>query len=254
LAQQWFQQQYPQPDAARWYLMNPVTEHRFDSVAQMQEALYQWSLSTLQRALAQQGQVSVLLSGGRTPLPFYARLAQAPLPWSRINLALCDERWISTDLEISNEHAIRHAFAGNPQALQQFIAMKTHEASAGAAVDSCNQRYRQLPWPSALTVLGMGSDGHTASLFPGATGIEYALQEPTFCAAIDAIPSPVTGPCSERMTLTLWALLQSRHSALLFTGDDKWRVYQAAREREDPQLPISLLLHRTTAFDVFWCP
>jgi len=234
--------------------MNTVSEHRFDSIALLQEALYQWSLGTLQQALARSGQVSVLLSGGRTPLPFYARLAEAPLPWSRINMALCDERWISADMEDSNEHAIRHVFAGNPKALQQFIAMKTPDASARVAVDDCNQRYRQLPWPPALTVLGMGLDGHTASLFPGATGIEYALREPTFCTAIEAIPSPVTGACSERMTLTLWALLQSRHSALLFTGDDKWRVYQEAREREDAQLPVSLLLHRTTALDVFWCP
>ncbi len=233
--------------------MKSLTEHRFGSVAALNEALYQWSLAILLRAFDQHEQVSMLVSGGRTPLPFYARLAQAPLPWSRLQMALCDERWISADMELSNEHAIRNAFAGNPQVLQNFTSMKTPHEHAGAAVDTCNQRYATLPWPPALTVLGMGSDGHTASLFPGATGLDHALHAQGFCAAIKALPSQITGPCVERMTLTLWALLQSRHTALLITGEDKWHVYQAAREREDQQRPVSLLLHRAAAIDVFWC-
>ncbi len=234
--------------------MGALAEHRFASVLELQDALFQWSIDMLQRALAQQDQLSVLLSGGRTPLPFYARLAQAPLPWSRLQLALVDERWVPADSDSSNEHAIRDAFAGNAQALQNLTVMKTADASAGAGVVNCNENYRRLPWPPALTVLGMGPDGHTASLFPGAAGLDYALQASVHCAAIAAVPSAVTGACTERMTLTLWALLQSQHTALLFTGEDKWRVYQAARAHEDLQLPVSLLLQRATAIDVFWCP
>ena len=234
--------------------MGVIAEHRFASVDELQDALYHRSTDILQQALAQQQRISLLLSGGRTPLPFYARLAQAPLPWARLQLALVDERWISADMEISNEHAIRNAFAGNPKALQQLTVMKTADASASAGVTNCNEHYARLPWPPALTVLGMGSDGHTASLFPGAAGLGLALHTSTFCAAIDALPSHVTGPCTERMTLTLWALLQSQRCVLLFTGEDKWRVYQAAREREDLNKPVSFLLQRASTLDVFWCP
>ena len=132
--------------------------------------------------------------------------------------------------------------------------MKTADASAQTAVAACNARYATLAWPPALGILGMGNDGHTASLFPGAEGLQQALASTAFCAAINARPSAVTGACTERMTLTLSALLQCERVALLVTGDDKWQVYQRAKAGEDTALPVSLVLARAAQVDVFWSP
>lgn len=230
-----------------------LTEHRYKSKAELQLAAGDWCSKVLQQSLVKQDAVSVLLSGGSTPMPIYERLAQAPLPWPRIHMAQVDERWVEPDHELSNERAIRQAFAAAPAALQNFVAMKRSSQSAAIAVDDCNRRYAALP-PAALCILGMGVDGHTASLFSAAAGLISGLTSHTPCAAIEARHSAATGVCTERMTMTLWALLQSAHIGLLITGEDKWKLYQTARAHEDKTLPVSLLLKRATSIDVFWCP
>ncbi len=181
-------------------------------------------------------------------------MSQAALPWQRLQLALVDERWVPTTHPASNERALRQCFAGNDMALQNFTGMYTGALHAAQAVDDCSHRYSALAWPATLAVLGMGTDGHTASLFPGAVGLEVALGTHNLCAAIDAIPSTSTGDCTERMTLSLHALLQCRQLVLLIQGDDKWQVYQRAKQRADSSLPISLLLQQAQAIQVFWSP
>lgn len=233
--------------------MAPV-EQRFDSATAMTAAAAACCLPLIADALRVQPSATLLLSGGRTPLPLYAQLSQAALPWQRLQLALVDERWLPTTHVASNERALRQCFAANAAALQRITGMYDGSPHAAQAVDACNRRYAALDWPATLAVLGMGSDGHTASLFAGAAGLDTALQTRNHCAAIDAIPSPVTGDCTERMTLSLHALLQCRQLVLLLSGDDKWQVYQRAKQQADSSLPISLLLQKTQAIQVFWSP
>lgn len=231
-----------------------LSEHRFETADALLDALYATTLPLLQQALQQSGNALLLLSGGRTPLPFYTRLAQAPLDWQRLQLALVDERWLPVTHVNSNEGALRRCFAGNSIALQQLTGMYSGEAAPAGAVADCNARYAALRWPATVAVLGMGGDGHTASLFPAARGLDNALTTQDYCAAIDAIPSAVTGSCTERMTLTLHALRQCSHLLLIITGDDKWNVYQHAKQQADKSLPLSLVLQQAQSVEVFWSP
>jgi 6-phosphogluconolactonase len=229
-----------------------IKEHLLGNPSDLNESLYAWSVNLLQPADGKE--VSLLLSGGTTPLPFYRKLAGAPLPWYKMRVGLVDERWVSLDHELSNELAIRMAFTKNTHARRTFMGMKTSARTAELGVADCNARYAQFPWPATLAILGMGSDGHTASWFPNSKGLQEALFEKRYCTAINAEANLITGPCTERMTLTLWALLQCERIALVITGDTKRQVYEKARAVPDPKVPVSLLLALAAKVDVFWCP
>ena len=111
-----------------------------------------------------------------------------------------------------------------------------------ALAHAASQRLATQPWPLDVAVLGMGEDGHTASLFPGAAGLAQALH----ASGPVAWTRPLNAPHA-RLTLTLPALLATRELVLPLLGPAKLRVYQQARLHADDHLPISLLLHQHQA-------
>ncbi|HHX82076.1 MAG TPA: 6-phosphogluconolactonase [Pseudomonadaceae bacterium] len=231
-------------------------EHRFESAQALHEALYHHCCGALSRDLAQHERISILLSGGSTPLPLYRMLTTAALPWQRITPALVDERWVPTDDPASNEGKIRECFTDNPVLQRNLVGMFIPGSSAREAESQCNQRYAGLPQPASFCLLGIGSDGHTASLFPGAEGLATALDSVLPCQALQARPSPVTGPYLERMSLTLSGILATRQIILLFSGADKQRVYrQALSDANKLALPVAAVLQQTDVpIHVFYCP
>ena len=164
----------------------PVTEHKFSDREQMLDALYDAMVVDLEQALDAQAQATLLLSGGSTPAPLYRRLANAPLDWARIDVALVDERWVAADDEASNERLLRETLLTGNAAKARFTGMKNEALSPFDGAAECNARYAALPAPGTICLLGMGADGHTASLFPNAEGLEAALASQQHCAAIRA--------------------------------------------------------------------
>jgi 6-phosphogluconolactonase len=231
-----------------------ITEHLFDDRAAMTEALYKVFITDITQAINLNQQATILLSGGSTPVPLYQKLSTANLDWQKINTALVDERWVKTSNVASNERLLAENLYCNTTSYICFTGMKNEKPSAFAAEAECNTRYAKLPSPFTLCLLGMGPDGHTASLFPGAKGLEQALNAEQHCAAIQAVSSETTGEFVERMTMTRWGILKSRKIILLITGDDKWEVYQQARNSPaSVDLPVSFFLHQDAVpVDVYW--
>jgi 6-phosphogluconolactonase len=207
-------------------------EHVFANRADMLAQATQDCIAIVRKAAQDHAAVTLLLSGGSTPLPLYRALGQADLPWQRVQVALVDERWVDEADAASNARAIREALfdASGKAGSAQFVTMKTAHAHARDAQFDVEQRYRQLP-PVALCVLGMGADGHVASWFAAADGLDRALHGDDFCTAIMAQRSAVTGDHLERMTVTRHLVARAQHVVLLLTGDEKWRTLTLAKRR-----------------------
>jgi 6-phosphogluconolactonase len=232
-----------------------IEQYRFDDRDAMLDALYRVFVDDIEQALQQDSSATLLLSGGSTPAPLYRRLSQAALDWQRVHVALVDERWVEPTSEASNERLLRELLLVDNAAEARFAGMKNDAASPFDGAEACNRLYDNLPLPHTLCLLGMGADGHTASLFPGAQGLHEALRSERHCAPILARRSAVTGDLLERMTLTPWSILQSRRLLLLITGEEKLQVLeQALQAPPAEQLPIAYIAARAAALEVYWAP
>ncbi len=233
-----------------------INEYRFSSRETLLDALYQDIESSLAQDLADHERVSLLLSGGSTPGPLYKRLSAVDLDWSRVSVSLVDERWVESDHSASNERLLRQTLLQNVAAKASFTRMKNSAQTPFMGEGQCQTQCDNLPEPYSVCLLGMGPDGHTASLFPHAKGLPQALDSQQLCAAIEASASEVTGEYVERMSLTPKAILRAKKLILLITGEDKWQVYQRARSAADVMAtPVSVFLQQSDVdVDVYWAP
>lgn len=233
-----------------------VVEKFFDSREAMIDAVYAEVSGALQSALEARNEAAFLVSGGSSPAPIYRRLAEAELDWSRVAVALVDERWVDADHDKSNERFIINTLLQGNADKARLLGMKNDSVTARAGRDDCEQHYRQLPSPFDVTVLGMGPDGHTASLFPHAEGLQEALSTDALVSAIKAQRSEVTGDCTERMTLSLAGILNSRHLLLLISGEEKLATYRQALAGDDvAEMPVrAVLQHKDANVTVYWAP
>ena len=238
--------------------MNNLTEHFFSTRQALFESLTLYCQQALTQACAEFGEASFLVSGGSTPAPLYKALAQLPLPWQQVKVALVDERWVDPDEKASNQAFIQSTLLQNHAVAADFTPMKNSAKTALNGLAKVNELYTQLPQPFDLTILGMGSDGHTASLFPNSEGLAIALDaaHQQDVVAITANQSEVTGNNLERMTLSLSGLLKSRELILLITGDEKLEIYkQALAQDQYNEMPVSAVLQQLDVpISVYWAP
>lgn len=194
----------------------------FASMDDLTVALSDQIACTLSAAIEARGKAVLAVSGGSTPEPVYRQLSFAPINWSKVTIVLVDDRWVDPGLAGSNETFVRNCLLQDLAAKARFVGLKTPHGTPAEAVDAVNERLAILSRPFDAVVLGMGNDGHTASWFPEAEGLEAALNDDTLMAtAVTAERSDITGPFVERMTLTRSALRGARFTALLLKGTDK---------------------------------
>ncbi|MEX0386349.1 6-phosphogluconolactonase [Spiribacter onubensis] len=226
---------------------------RFASPAQAAGALAQRVGEVIRYGVRARGRASLLVPGGRTPVPVFERLRQLDLPWDQVYVSLTDERRVPEDDPRSNARLVRTHLLQNGAARAHFYPL--HREGVGERADeaACGAALGLLPRPFDAVVLGMGSDGHTASMFPDDPALARALDTTTDarCVATQAPDEP-----RERLTLTLNTLLQSRWIALHVTGAQKWATLQAAVASDDPrQYPVHALLNqRHVPVHVYYSP
>lgn len=233
-----------------------LEEKIFDSREALLAALQEDCVDALESALKERDHASFLVSGGSSPAPLYQRLSQIALDWKRIQVALVDERWVEPGHAKSNETFVQKNLLQHAAGQAPFLGMKNSAASAAEGLAACEQAYQKLPQPFDLTILGMGPDGHTASLFPKAEGLAEALTTSALCSSVTAHQSEVTGEFTERMTLSLAGIVNSRRLVLLITGDEKLQALRAAQgDGPVEEMPVRAVLRQNKVpVTLYWAP
>ena len=218
-------------------------EHQFDDAATMAGTLAAMVATQLIEAVQQRGMASLVVSGGKSPIPFFAALRVLPLDWSRVWITLADERWVDPSSADSNERLLREHLLRDAAAAAHWLPLKSAFATADEGLAASNATLAEIPKPFDVVVLGMGEDGHTASLFPGASGLVAALAPDDPATLLAAITPPAAA--HQRITMRLATLLDSRCIHLPLGGDSKLAVYRRALAENDPlQWPIAAVLHQ----------
>ncbi len=209
--------------------------------------------SILSEAIRKRGRAVLVVSGGTTPVSVFEDLSGQDMDWSRIAVTLADERWVSPSDPDSNEGLVRRHLLKNRAANASFTGLYTGASQAGEAEGECEKRLKTFLPPIDVLVLGMGGDGHTASLFPGASRLKDAtdLRQKRLCMAIKPPDAP-----HDRMTLTLSILLEAKHIFLHVAGEGKRQVLEKALSggpREDMPLRF-VFAESATPVDIYWAP
>ncbi len=199
------------------------------------------------------GRASLAVSGGSTPVSLFKQLSGMDIAWRDVVITLVDERWVEPTEADSNERLVQDHLLQNKATVATFVGMKNAAPTASAGQDECEQQLRKAPLPFDVLILGMGGDGHTASLFPGADKLAAAtdMNSGRSCMGL----APLTAP-HERMSLTLPAILNSRQIFLHIVGEDKKNVLAKAHiDGPAKELPIRFILRQqTTPLSVYWAP
>ncbi len=207
----------------------------------------------LEQGIKQKGRASLAVSGGTTPVDLFEQLSGIDLPWNQVVVFLVDERWVGPDDPDSNERLVRKHLLKDKAKSAQFLGMKNSAATAGEGEAECEERLKRVPLPFDVLILGMGGDGHTASLFPGAEKLPAAtdMNSSRTCMAL----APPAAP-HERMSLTLPVILSAKNIFLHIVGQEKRKVLEKAMgEGPSEDMPIRFVLrYDKNPVTIYWAP
>lgn len=228
-----------------------LTQSKFRTTEQLNTAFTRKITKLLRDGIEENGRASLVVSGGRTPAELFNALSKANLEWDKIDISLADERWVDNTDDASNEKMLRAKLLINNAANANFVALKTQHSDAQDAVLTCTDNIQKMRTPFDVLILGMGEDGHTASLFPCSEQITQGLDLESGNTVIAV--QPTTAP-NQRMSLTLPALLNSCQIFLHLTGESKKEVLNTVLSDDDALvMPIRAIINNADV-ELLWAP
>lgn len=211
-------------------------------------------VNELKQAIGQKGYASIAVSGGKTPIPLFILLSQQELNWNRVFVTLVDDRWVDDTNDASNEKLVMTYLLQNKAKLANFVGLKNScDNPFDGAEETDKTLTTKIPMPLDVLILGMGDDGHTASLFPGAANLMTGLDMNSGRKVIGM--TPLTAPF-DRITLTLPTILDSKNIYLHLIGQSKMDVLEQAEKGNNvDEMPIRAILHQDKVNVIgFWSP
>ena len=228
-----------------------LTQSKFRTTQQLNTAFARKITKLLRDGIEENGRASLVVSGGRTPADLFNALSKAHLEWEKVDISLADERWVDNTDDASNEKMLRAKLLINNAANANFVPLKTQHIDAEDAVLTCTDNLQKIRTPFDVLILGMGEDGHTASLFPCSKQIAQGLDLESGNAFIAV--KPTTAP-NQRMSLTLPGLLNSNQIFLHLTGESKKDVLNTVLSDDDALvMPIRAVINNADV-ELLWAP
>ena len=225
----------------------------YDSLDELADAVAGDVGFIIESAVDARGSSLIAVPGGSTGPAVFAKLAAQKLPWKKVTIVPTDDRLVPMDDERSNVRAIAKAFL---PVGARVIPIAAEIADYRLAGNSADARLQDLPWPPDLVWLGMGKDGHTASIFAG-PDLQSALEAPKARRAVGVMPDPLPPEAPvARVTLTRSAILSARTVTITITGDEKRGLLeQAIADGHSSKLPIGrVLAELEQPIDIHWAP
>lgn len=223
----------------------------FDTREQLDNALADNVSEILQQAILLNGKASVAVSGGSTPNGFFKVLSNKDIDWKKVTITLADERWVDIHSKDSNTRLVHENLLQNKASAAKFFHLKQGELLCDETLKDLNVAANKTILPLDVLILGMGEDGHTASLFPCSAQIKEGLDNNNEKALMKV--EPTTAP-HQRITFSFASLSKSKNTFLHVCGESKKQVLDKALNGDDIfEMPIRKFLH-TDDIDtqVYW--
>lgn len=225
--------------------------HDFASGAELAVALAAQIAARLAEAVRANGQAVLAVSGGTTPVKLFEALSQHDIDWASVTVTLVDERFVPPEDGRSNERLVHTHLLKDNAGKAKFVGLYNPAMVAETAAIAAANRIDALPRPFDVVILGMGTDGHTASFFPGGDRLDQAI-DPQGKALV--LPMLAEGAGEPRLTLALPVIAEARFIVLHVEGAAKREVLARALEGgEEPEMPVRAVFnHAQTPVHVFW--
>lgn len=230
------------PSHANWYGSNSAESLDLDLSHRIGQLLIQ--------SIAENGCASIAVSGGRSPIGLFEELSKINLDWSKVELTLVDERWVDAKNEDSNELLVRKHLIKNKATQVKFFPIKSSEKSVKEGQILYEKVLQQVKLPFDVIVLGMGDDGHAASLFPCCKELSQAMDPDNQQKCI--VTKPKNAPY-ERISLTFSTISKAKNLILHMRGSSKLHTFEHAMTLKDAKkMPIYAFIEQPLA--IYWSP